>query len=121
MYAIIQDGGRQYKVQPGQLLDLDYREIPGGETIRFERVVLVSSKEGVQVGSPMVAGVAVEAEVVGPRKGEKLVIQKFRRRKNYRRRTGHRQIHTRVRISRIHGVAEEAPESADASSAETNA
>jgi large subunit ribosomal protein L21 len=107
MYAIIQDGGRQYKVQPGQLLDLDYRETPGGKTIRFDRVVLVSTKDGVQVGSPTVAGVAVEAEVVGPRKGEKLVIQKFRRTKNYRRRTGHRQLYTRVRIAKIAGVSEE--------------
>jgi large subunit ribosomal protein L21 len=107
MYAIIQDGGRQYRVQPGQLLDLDYRETPGGESIRFDKVILVSSKNGVQVGSPTVSGVAVEAEVVGPRKGEKLVIQKFRRRKNYRRRTGHRQLYTRVRIGKIHGVPEE--------------
>ena len=112
MYAIIQDGGRQYKVQPGQLLDLDYRETPGGETIRFERVVLVSGKDGLQIGAPTVAGVVVEAEVVGPRKGEKLVIQKFRRRKNYRRRTGHRQLYTRVRISKIHGVPEETSEPA---------
>jgi large subunit ribosomal protein L21 len=113
MYAIIQDGGRQYKVQPGQLLDLDYRETPGGETIRFDRVVLVSSKNGIQVGAPTVSGVAVEAEVVGPRKGEKLVIQKFRRTKNYRRRTGHRQIFTRVRISKIDGVPEEKRESSE--------
>jgi large subunit ribosomal protein L21 len=110
MYAIVQDGGRQYKVEPGQLLDLDYRDIPGGKTIRFDRVVLVSSKDGIQVGSPTVAGVAVEGEVVGPWKGEKLVIQKFRRTKNYRRRTGHRQIYTRVRIGKIHGVAEDSGE-----------
>ena len=114
MYAIIQDGGRQYKVQPGQLLDLDYRETPGGETIRFERVVLVSTKDGIQVGAPTVAGVAVEAEILGPRKGEKLVIQKFRRRKNYRRRTGHRQLYTRVKIAKIHGVSEESrPDSSE--------
>jgi large subunit ribosomal protein L21 len=56
-----------------------------------------------------VEGVAVEAEVVGPRKGEKLVIQKFRRRKNYRRRTGHRQLYTRVRVDKILGVGEEDP------------
>ncbi len=107
MYAIIQDGGRQYKVQTGQLLDLDYRDTPSGEKIRLERVILVSGKNGVQLGNPLVEGVSVEAEVVGPRKGEKLVIQKFRRRKNYRRRTGHRQLYTRVRISKILGVPEE--------------
>jgi large subunit ribosomal protein L21 len=109
MYAIIQDGGRQYKVAPGQLLDLDYRDTPSGETVKFDRVILFSGKEGVKLGSPTVEGVAVEAEVVGPRKGEKLVIQKFRRRKNYRRRTGHRQLYTRVRIDKILGVGEESP------------
>jgi large subunit ribosomal protein L21 len=118
MYAIIQDGGRQYKVQPGQLLDLDYRETPAGETVRLDRVVLFSGKNGVQLGAPTLAGVSVEAEVVGPRKGEKLVIQKFRRRKNYRRRTGHRQIFTRVRISKILGVNEEASEPASTTSEE---
>ena len=106
MYAIIQDGGRQYKVSPGQLLDLDYRDTPSGETIKFDRVILCSGKDGVQIGAPTVNGVSVEAEVVGPRKGQKLVIQKFRRRKNYRRRTGHRQLYTRVRIEKIHGVAD---------------
>ena len=107
MYAIIQDGGRQYKVAPGQLLDLDYRDTPSGETVKFDRVILFSGKDGVKLGSPTVEGVAVEAEVLGPRKGKKLVIQKFRRRKNYRRRTGHRQLYTRVRIEKFLGVAEE--------------
>ncbi len=112
MYAIIQDGGRQYKVQPGQLLDLDYRETPSGEKLQFDRVILFSGQDGVRLGSPTIDGLSVEAEVVGPRKGEKLVIQKFRRRKNYRRRTGHRQLYTRVRIGKILGVNEESQEPA---------
>lgn len=112
MYAIIQDGGRQYKVQSGQLLDLDYRELASGEKITFDRVVLFSGKEGVKIGSPTLEGISVEAEIVGPRKGEKLIVQKFRRRKNYRRKTGHRQLYTRVRIGKFHGVQEESQEPA---------
>ena len=101
MYAIFVDGGRQYKVTEGQELDLDYRDIPSGQDLTFDRVVAVSVAEGIKLGEPTVTGASVVAEVLGPVKGEKLTIQKFRRRKNFRRRTGHRQVYTRVRISRI--------------------
>src|SRR6185295_7215920 len=101
MYAIFVDGGRQYKVTEGQELDLDYRDIPSGQELTFERVVAVSDTAGIKLGEPTVAGASVVAEVLGPVKGEKLTIQKFRRRKNFRRKTGHRQIYTKVRISRI--------------------
>lgn len=101
MYAIFVDGGRQYKVIEGQELDLDYRDVPSGEELTFERVVAVSDEGGIKLGEPTVTGASVTAEVLGPIKGEKISIQKFRRRKNYRRRTGHRQIYTRVRVSKI--------------------
>jgi large subunit ribosomal protein L21 len=101
MYAIFVDGGRQYKVTEGQELDLDYRDVPQGDELKFERVVAVSDSEGIKLGEPTVAGATVTAEVLGPVKGEKLVIQKMRRRKNFRRKTGHRQIYTKVRISKI--------------------
>lgn len=101
MYAIFVDGGRQYKVTEGQELDLDYRDIPSGEELTFERVVALSDAEGIKLGEPTVTGASVVAEVLGPVKGEKITIQKFRRRKNFRRKTGHRQIYTKVRISRI--------------------
>lgn len=101
MYAIFVDGGRQYKVTEGQELDLDYRDIPSGQELTFERVVAVSDTDGIKLGEPTVSGASVVAEVLGPVKGEKLTIQKFRRRKNFRRKTGHRQIYTKVRISRI--------------------
>ena len=103
MYAIIQDGGRQYKVTEGQELDLDYRDVPTGESLKFESVLAISGGEGIKLGEPLVSGASVEAEVVGPRKGEKITIQKFNRRKTYRRKTGHRQLHTRVKISKING------------------
>ena len=101
MYAIFVDGGRQYKVTEGQELDLDYRDVPTGEELKFERIVAISDSEGIKLGEPTVAGASVTAEVLGPVKGEKLVIQKMRRRKNFRRKTGHRQIYTKVRISKI--------------------
>lgn len=101
MYAIISDGGRQYKVEEGQQLEIDYRDIAKGETLRFDRVLAVSGDDGVKLGSPTVNGAAVTAEVLGVEMGEKLTIQKFRRRKNSRRKTGHRQMYTSVRIGKI--------------------
>lgn len=101
MYAIVLDGGRQYRVIEGQQIDVDYREAAKGSELKFERILAVSGEQGLVVGKPTVAGASVTAEVIGPAKGEKIYVQKFRRRKNYRRRTGHRQLYTRIRISKI--------------------
>jgi len=101
LYAIISDGGRQLKVEEGQTLDIDFRDVKAGEQVKFERVLALRNDEGLTVGQPTVGTVSVTAEVVGAAQGPKLVVQKFRRRKNYRRRTGHRQIYTRVKISKI--------------------
>ena len=100
MYVVVEDGGRQYRVAEGDEIELDYRETPVGETITLERV-LFSGGEQTHVGTPVIEGAVVVAEVLGPVKGPKLRIQKFRRRKNYRRRTGHRQRYTAVRIREI--------------------
>jgi large subunit ribosomal protein L21 len=101
MYAIIADGGRQYKVVEGQELEIDFRDVSQGDQLTFDKVLAVSSDAGTTVGAPAVAGASVTAEVLGATIGDKIYIQKFRRRKNYRRRTGHRQPYTRVRISKI--------------------
>ncbi len=101
MYAIISDGGRQYRVEEGQELDLDYRELSSGETLELDRVLAYSNDGALTVGKPVVEGAKVSAEVLGIQMGEKLVVQKFRRRKNSRRKTGHRQMYTRVRIGKI--------------------
>jgi large subunit ribosomal protein L21 len=101
MYAIFVDGGRQYRVEPGQEVVLDYRDVRQGEQLTFDRVLAVSGDGGLKLGTPNVSGASITAEVLGPLKGEKLVVQKMRRRKNYRRRTGHRQWHTRVKIASI--------------------
>jgi large subunit ribosomal protein L21 len=101
MYAIIQDGGRQLKVEEGQQLDIDFRDLPAGEEIKFELVLAVRDDSGLKIGRPTLAGAMVTATVDAVAQGPKLVIQKFRRRKNYRRRTGHRQLYTRVTIGKI--------------------
>jgi large subunit ribosomal protein L21 len=101
MYAIISEGGRQFKVEEGQELDVDYRDIAAGEQITFDRVLAYRNDAEFRVGQPTLAGATVTAEVVSVEQGPKLVIQKARRRKNYRRKTGHRQLYTRVKISKI--------------------
>lgn len=101
MYAIIVDGGRQYRVEPGMEVDVDYRDIASGESITFERVLAISGDEGLMLGAPTLAGARVTASVLGPKQDKKIYVQYFRRRKHAKRRTGHRQLHTRVRIEEI--------------------
>jgi large subunit ribosomal protein L21 len=101
MYAIITDGNRQYKVEEGQEVVVAYRDAPAGQELTFESVLAVGGAGDAKLGSPLLAGASVAAEVLGPEKGEKLVIQKMRRRKNFRRKTGERHIFTRVKIGKI--------------------
>jgi len=101
MYAIIEDGGRQYKVEEGQQLEVDYRDLPAGEPLSFQRVLAYRDESGLRIGRPALDSVTVTAEVLGVGQGPKLVVQKMRRRKNVRRRTGHRQLFTRVQIKQI--------------------
>jgi large subunit ribosomal protein L21 len=100
MYAIFEDGSRQYRVTPGDVVRLDYREAAPGATIELPRVLLVADGTDLRVGTPTIAGVKVTGEVVGLAK-EKTQIQQFRRRKNYRRLRGHTQKHVEVRIKSI--------------------
>jgi large subunit ribosomal protein L21 len=105
MYAIIADSGKQYRVEEGQQLVIDYRDdLVDGASVTFDRVLCVSNAAGFKFGKPTVEGAKVTGKVlVQEEKGEKLVIQKMRRRKNFRRRTGHRQAFTRVQIEKISG------------------
>ena len=101
MYAIITDGGRQYRVEEGQELDVDYRDVAKGSQLTFDQILAVAGTSGLKLGQPYVSGASVAAEVLGVELGDKISIQKFRRRKNFRRRTGHRQMFTRVKSSKI--------------------
>ncbi len=104
MYAIISDGGRQVKVEEGQQLDIDYRDLATGDQVTFDRVLAYQNDTSLKVGQPVLEGASVTAEVVSVTQGPKLVVQKYRRRKNYRRKTGHRQLFTRVKINKIEAV-----------------
>jgi large subunit ribosomal protein L21 len=101
MYAIIEHGGHQYKVEEGQELQIDYRDLSSGQQLTFDRVLAVRRDEGLVLGQPALAGASVTAEVLGVTQGPKLTVQKFRRRKTLRRRTGHRQLFTKVKIAKI--------------------
>jgi len=102
MYAIIENGGRQLKVQEGQEVLIDYRDdLEANTEITFDKVLTYSDENGVKIGQPTVVGAKVTALVVGDFQGPKLTIQWFRRRKNSKKKTGHRQIHTKVKIVKI--------------------
>jgi large subunit ribosomal protein L21 len=100
MHAIIQDGSRQYRVREGDVVQLDYRDVDVGTQLELTRVLLYQSGEDVRIGQPVVEGARVTALVVD-HPSVKLTIQKYRRRKNYRRFKGHRQPYTAVRIRSI--------------------
>jgi large subunit ribosomal protein L21 len=101
MYAIIEDSGRQLRVEEGQTVQVDLREGEPGSELVFDRVLLVGGGKEVQVGKPLVDGARVTAEVVGTAKGPKLEVVQVRRRKNSRRHIGHRQKYLTVRVKRI--------------------
>ena len=103
MFAIVEDGSRQIRVEEGATFRIDYRDgAEPGSTVTLGRVLLANGGGDSVIGLPEISGALVEAEVVEPLvKGEKLEVQKFRRRKNMRRHTGHRQKYTSVKISSI--------------------
>lgn len=101
MYAIVESGGKQYRVEPGTVVALE--RIPGevGSQVELDRVLLVSDGVTVKVGQPTLTGAKVISEIVAQTRGEKIDVFKFKRRKKYRRKTGHRQELTKVRIAEI--------------------
>ena len=102
MYAIIEEGGRQYKVTSGDTIKID-RQIEGdAKTVTFDRVLLVGGGEGgAKIGTPLVGGATVTADVLGPVKGPKTVSVKYKRRKGYRKKIGHRQQYLNVKVTGI--------------------
>jgi len=102
MYAVIKTGGKQYRVTEGQSLRVEKLLGQPGEKVTFDQVLLVGGDK-LMIGHPIVSGAKVEAEILGHVKGPKIVIFKFRRRKNYRRKQGHRQPYTQLKITGITG------------------
>lgn len=101
MYAVIETGGKQYRVEEGQVITVERLPVPEGETVTFERVLLVHGDEGVQVGQPVVEGARVVGTVVAHEKDRKKIIFRYRRKNRYRVKRGHRQPITRVKIESI--------------------
>jgi large subunit ribosomal protein L21 len=103
MYAVIKTGGKQYRVAQGDKLRVEKLAGNVGDTVTLSEVLLVGSGEGVKVGTPTVGGAKVDAKIVAQDRAKKLIIFKFRRRKNYRRKSGHRQPFTALEITGITG------------------
>ena len=103
MYAVIKTGGKQYRVQPGDVLVVEKLAGEPGEKVAFDQVLMVGEGEAVTVGAPLVAGAAVTATLIETRKGEKIKIFKKIRRQGYRRTRGHRQLESVLRVTAIAG------------------
>jgi len=101
MYAVIETGGKQYRVQPGDTVVVE--KLPGsaGDAVEFDQVLLLSDDENVAVGRPVVEGARVTGQIVEQGRDNKVIVYKFKRRKNYRRRYGHRQSFTAVVINDV--------------------
>lgn len=101
MFAIIQDGGKQYRVEEGQSVYLDRRDAQPGDKIELTEVLSIESDDDFKVGQPTLSGAKVIAEILGEAKGPKLIFHRFRRRQGSRTRRGHRQKYTEVKIESI--------------------
>ena len=101
MYAVIETGGKQYKVSEGDTIFVEKLGVNEGEAVTFDKVLVVADGEDVKVGAPLVEGAKVEAKVVKNGKAKKIYVFKMKRKKNYRRKKGHRQPFTKVEISKI--------------------
>ncbi|MEB3100369.1 50S ribosomal protein L21 [Ferviditalea candida] len=101
MYAIIETGGKQYKVREGDVLYIEKLSEEEGQSVTFDRVLAVSKPDGFVAGTPLVAGATVSAKVEKHGRGQKLIVFKYKAKKNYRRKQGHRQPYTKVVIDKI--------------------
>ena len=108
MYAIIEACGRQYKVQEGETIFFEKLEAEEGKKVSFSKVVLLSDDKKVQVGNPYVDGVSVEGKVISHGRGKKVLVFKYKPKKNERKTRGHRQDYTKVEITSIKAKAEKA-------------
>lgn len=121
MYAIIESCGRQYKVAEGDVVFFEKLDVEEGKKVTFDKVVLVSEDKKVEVGAPYVKGVKVEGKVVVNGKGKKILVYKYKAKKNYRRTQGHRQPYTKVEITKIKTAAEKEAKAVDGKTAEVKA
>jgi len=101
IYAIIETGGKQYRVSPGQSIDVERLDVAEGDTVDLDRVLLIADGDRVTVGAPTVEGAKVVATSQGEGKAKKIIVFKYKPKVRYRKKTGHRQLYTRLVIDRI--------------------
>ena len=101
MFAVIETGGKQYKVSEGTVLYIEKIEAEADQTVKFDNVLAISDDNGFKVGAPYVAGASVEAQVVKQGKGKKIYVIKYKPKKNEKKKMGHRQLYTKVVVTKI--------------------
>jgi large subunit ribosomal protein L21 len=101
IYAIVEAGGKQYKVAPNQTIEVDYLNIPEGDTLELDKVLFIGDSQKSLIGNPIIAGAKVIATSLGESKGDKVIVFKYKSKVHYRRKRGHRQIYTRLSINEI--------------------
>ncbi len=102
MYAVVETGGKQYKVAEGDVVFVEKLEAEEGSTVTLDRVLLVKTGETTQIGTPFLQGAKVEAKVTRQGKDKKIIVYKYKAKKNYRLKKGHRQPHTKLTIEKIY-------------------
>ena len=115
MFAIIETGGKQYRVHPGDTIEIERTNAKLNEKVSFDQVLAVKENDNLQLGTPLLDDAYVSAEVVDHRKDKKIVVFKMKRRKRYRRKLGHRQLLTKVKILEVHQKGQANTESEEAS------
>lgn len=103
MYAVIETGGKQYRVQEGDTLFIEKLDMNQGETVEFDKVLALSKDGELSLGTPVVAGAKVTATVLENGKAPKIIVFKYKAKKDYRRKQGHRQPYTKVKVEQIQG------------------
>ena len=114
MYAVIETGGKQYRVQEGDIITVEKLNVEAGDKIVFDKVLVLAGEGDLKVGAPYVEGAAVAGEVVENGKGKKVIIYKYKAKKDYRKKQGHRQPYTMVKIESLGGEAPKAAAKAEA-------
>jgi large subunit ribosomal protein L21 len=109
IYAIVETGGKQYKVAPKQTIEVERLNIPEGETVKLDKVLFISDNDNTLIGNPTIKGANVIATSLGEVKGNKIIVFKYKPKIRYRKKTGHRQIYTRLSINEIVKPADGSP------------
>lgn len=101
MFAIVETGSKQYRVAPGDVIQVEKLPVEEGAQVELDRVLCLAQDQDVRVGTPYLEGVKVKAQVLRHGKGRKIIVMKYKKRKNYRRKKGHRQLFTELKITEI--------------------